>query len=143
MTACCLALALLISPAPLPDWQTGLAVRYSEGVMENVARNRGIAPEPCMIAYTHATAADMGVTWLEVKGVRTGVRKRCLTVDMPRPGRDKANLIRRGVLVELDAESGQAVCGASWSGKATECPVRVRVAPAVVGRVLKVREWRQ
>lgn len=138
MTACCLALALIISPAP---WHEGLAVRYNEGVMENVARNRGIPPAACMIASTHATDADMGVTWLEVEGVRTGVKRRCLTVDLPRPGRDKANLIRRGVLVELDHASSRDICGASWSGKATECPVRVRTAPAVVGRVFQQRRF--
>lgn len=136
--ALCLVLALVINPAP---WHEGLAVKYSEGAMENVARNRGIVPQPCMIAYTHATAADMGVRWLEVEGRDTGVRLRCLTVDLPRPGRDKANLIRRGVLVELDAESGRAVCGASWSGKATECPVRVRAAPMVVGKVFQQRRF--
>lgn len=106
--------------------------------MRAVARNRGIAPQPCMVAYTHATDADMGVTWLEVEGVRTGARLRCLVTDLPRPGRDKRNLIRRGVLVELDAESGRVVCGATWSGKASECPVRVRVAPMVMGRVLRI-----
>lgn len=96
--------------------------------MEAVARTRGIDPQPCMIAYTHATDADMGVLWLEVEGVASGVRRRCLTVDLPRE-RDKAGLIRRDILVELDHESGQALCGAAWSGKATECRVRVRVAP--------------
>jgi hypothetical protein len=94
-----------------------------------------------MIAYTHARDADMGIRWLEVEGVRTGVRRRCLVTDLPRPGRDKRNLIRRGILVELDAESGQAVCGAAWSGKASECPVRVRVVAAVVGQVLQQRRF--
>lgn len=139
LIACWLAV-LLMSPAP-PEWHEGLAVRYAEGVMEAVARNRGIAPAPCMIAYTHAANADMGVLWLEVEGVETGVRRRCLAVDLPRPGRDKANLIRRDILVELDHESGRALCGAAWSGKATECRVRVRRVSAVAGRVLQKRSF--
>lgn len=116
-------------------------MRYAPGLMAQVARNRGIPPQSCMVAYTHATDADMGVTWLEVEGRETGVRRRCLVTDLPRPGRDKANLIRRGVIVELDAESGRIVCGASWSGKASECPVRVRVVSVVVGRVFQRRSF--
>lgn len=107
--------------------------------MERVARNRGIEPQPCMVAYTHAKDEDMGVRWLEVEGLATGVTRRCLVIDLPRPGRDKVSLIRRGVLVEIDANSSRAICGAAWRGKASECPVRVRAAPAVVGRVLQGR----
>lgn len=109
--------------------------------MENVARNRGIAPQPCMVAYTHATDADMGTRWLEVEGVGSGVRRRCLTVDLPRPGKDKRNLIRRGILVEIDYANSRDICGAAWSGKATECPVRVRAVSAVVGRVFQQRRF--
>lgn len=140
MTACCLALALIISPAP-PEWQEGLAVRYAPGLMARVARNRGIAPTDCMVAYTHARDEDMGARWLDVEGLATGVTRRCLVVDLPRPGRDKANLIRRGILVELDAASSRAICGAAWRGKASECPVRVRVVPAVVGQIFQQRRF--
>lgn len=120
-----------------PDWHDGLAVRYSEGVMRTVARNRGIEPQPCMVAYTYARDEDMGRLWLEIEGVRTGVKRRCLAIDLPRPGKDKQNLIRRGILIELDAESSRDICGAAWSGKASACPVRVRV---VVQKHLKARE---
>jgi len=109
--------------------------------MEAVARNRRIAPQPCMVAYTYARDADMGNLWLEVEGVETGVRRRCLVVDLPRSGRDKVSLIRRGVLVELDPDSGQDICGASWSGRARDCRVRVRRVSAVVGRVLQKRAF--
>ena len=116
----------MIGPVP-PDRHDGLAVRYAPGVMRTVARNRGIEPQPCMVAYTYAEDKDMGKLWLDVEGVATGVRRRCLTVDLPRPGRDKANLVRRNILVELDANSARSICGAAWRGKASECPVRVRV----------------
>lgn len=131
-----LALLLLIAPAPT-EWQEGLAVKYSEGVMERVSRNRGIPPQPCMVAYTYARDEDMGKLWLEVEGLTTGVKRRCLAVDLPKPGRDKANLIRRGIIIELDAHSGETICGAAWHGKATECPVRVRKAQS--GRVPQKR----
>lgn len=117
-----MVLTLVISPAP----HEGLAVKYAPGVMTQVARNRGIEPQPCMVAYTYAEADDMGKLWLDVEGVTTGVKRRCLVVDMPRV-RDRPNLIRRGALVEIDAASSRAICGAAWRGKASECPVRVRV----------------
>lgn len=126
---CGLALALIIGPVPPHE---GLAVRYSEGVMEAVAHNRGIPPTDCMVAYTYAEAEDMGKLWLEVEGIATGVRRRCLTADLPRP-HDRPNLIRRNVLVELDANSARSICGAAWRGKASECPVRVRAVQS--GRV--------
>lgn len=107
--------------------------------MRTVARNRGIEPVGCMVAYTHARDADMGKLWLDVEGVTTGVKRRCLTVDLPRPGRDKANLVRRGIIIELDAHSGETICGAAWRGKASECPVRVRKV-IVVQKHLKARE---
>lgn len=94
--------------------------------MEQVARNRGIEPTDCMVAYTYAEADDMGTLWLEVEGLVTGVKRRCLTVDMPRPV-DRPNLVRRGILIELDAVSGRDICGPAWRGKASECPVRVQV----------------
>jgi len=93
--------------------------------MARVARNRGIAPQPCMVAWTHADDADMGRTWLLVEGVRTGVRKRCLVVDLPHP-RDRPNLMRRGILVELDARSSLAICPPGWDGAARLCAVRVK-----------------
>ncbi len=104
--------------------EAGYAVRYAPGVMSNVAHNRHIAPQPCMVAYTHAVDADMGRLWLWVEG--PAVAAECLVVDLPqdvhRPG-----LVRRGVDVEFDHRSGARVCGRRWRGKASECPIRVRV----------------
>jgi hypothetical protein len=93
--------------------------------MEHVARTRQIAPQVCMVAYTHARDADMGALWLRVAGPAGMVD--CLVVDIPRPGNDKQNLIRRGVIVELGWKNREEICGAGWSGKATECQVRVQV----------------
>lgn len=108
-----------------PNWQEGLAVRYAPGLMAQVARNRGIEPQLCMIAYTYARDEDMGKLWLEVEGIKTGIKRRCLVVDLPRE-KDRVNLVRRNILVEIDAASSVAICSPSWRGKASECPVRVR-----------------
>ena len=116
-----LALALGAAPAP---WQTGRAVRYSPGHMQRVAAIRDIGAQPHMAAYTYATDDDMGRLWIEVEGVNTGRRLRFLVVDLPQP-RDKANLIKRGILVEMDYESGAMICGKHWQGAARECPVTI------------------
>lgn len=120
-------LALALGAGSLEGWTEGRAVRYGETMMARVARNRGIPWQPCMVAYTYAKDADMGRVWLRVEGVKTGIGFRCLVVDIPRPGKDKANLIKRGIIVELDFRSSQAICGLHWRGAARECPVRVQV----------------
>ena len=111
------------------EWQTGLAVRYNVGVMERVARNRGIAPQPCMVAWTHATDKDIGATWLWVDG--PAGRRRCLVVDLPQP-RDRPRLVRRGIAVELDYRSSRIVCGTRWEGTARECPITWSAATAAI-----------
>ena len=106
----------------LGPWEAGYAVYYSEGVMSGVARTRQIAPQPCMVAYTHARDADMGALWLRVAGTAGMVD--CLVSDLPRPGQDKQNLIRRGIVIELNWES-RWLCGPHWTGNARECKVSV------------------
>ena len=102
--------------------ETGYAVRYAPGVMANVAHNRNIEPRACMVAYTRAVDADMGRLWLWVEGPAGAAE--CLVVDLPEDV-DRAALVRRGILVELDYQSGTRVCGVRWTGNARECPVRV------------------
>jgi hypothetical protein len=111
-----LILSLGVTPA------TGYAVRYSPGVMERVADNRGIPHQPCMVAWTAAQDSDIGERWLTVAG--PGGAARCLVVDLPHP-RDRGALERRGILVELGYHS-RWICGPGWSGRARDCPVRVR-----------------
>lgn len=80
-----------------------------------------------MVAYTYARDADMGRLFLLVKSRVNDKERKCLVVDLPRPGRDKKALIQRGVVVELNYGSGEYLCGYKWKGKATECPVSVKV----------------
>lgn len=92
------------------------AVRYSPGLMEQVARNRGMQPTACMVAHP---TAPLG-SWLIVAGQ---ARLRCQVVDTSAP-QDKARHIRLR-RIEVDPASGARLCGVRWQGKASECMVRV------------------
>ena len=116
-------LALGAAPARLPD-HVGYAVRYNPGVMGHTADVRGIAWAPHMAAYTFARDQDMGRLWLHIVG--PAGEADFLVVDLPQPG-DRAGLVQRGVVAELDYESGKLVCGAGWQGRAQDCPVKVWV----------------
>lgn len=93
------------------------AVRYAPGVFETVARNRGMAPQACMVAHP---TVPIG-TWLLIEGK---ARLRCQVVDTSAP-QDRARHIRLR-RIEVDPVSGAALCGAQWRGKASECMVRVQ-----------------
>ena len=114
------ALALALGST---GWESGYAVRYAPEKMQRVANIRGIDQQPCMLAWTAARDKDIGRMWLHVAGPAGAAE--CLVVDLPRPGRDRQNLLRRKVVVELDYESGARVCGPQWEGNARACAVRV------------------
>lgn len=107
-----------------PDYR-GDVVRYAPGRMGRTADIRGIARAPHMAAFTYARDTDMGRLWLHIAGPAGAAD--FLVVDLPRPGKDKANLIKRGVIAELDYASGVLICGKGWTGRAVECPVEVWV----------------
>lgn len=99
--------------------ETRWAVRYAPGVFEQVARNRGMAVERCMVASpVHSLGA-----WLYVEG-RTGARLRCKVLDTSKP-QDRPRHIRMRT-IELDPKSGAILCGIRWQGKASECRVFVK-----------------
>jgi hypothetical protein len=77
-----------------------------------------------MVAWTEAWDRDMGQVWLEVVGVKTGVSRTCLVVDLPHP-KDKPALRRRGIVVELNYGS-RGLCPRGWSGRARDCHVKIR-----------------
>jgi len=120
MTGLAVTAALLLALGHT-GWESGWAVRYSEGTMERVAARRGIAAQDCMVAWTAATDADIGVTWLRIVG--PGGAADCLPVDLPQD-RDRAALLRRGVLVEL-GYANRDLCLPGWSGRARDCRVNV------------------
>lgn len=117
----CLGLGFGSIEPPGPVYE-GYAARYGAKVFDAVAHNRGLALKPCMLAFTHATEIT-GEDMLWVEGTRTGVRRHCHIYDLPQPY-DRANLIRRKIIVELDRESARAVCG-SVVDPPRQCPVKV------------------
>lgn len=119
----CIGAGLLGAPARPAD-HVGYAVRYGPGVMGRTASNRGIAWQPHMAAYTFARDEDMGRLWLHIQG--PAGEADFLVVDLPRPA-DRAGLIKRGVVAEVDAASAPLICGASWTGRDRDCPVRIWV----------------
>ena len=106
-----------------PD-HVGFVVRYAPGRMGRTADIRGIARAPHMVSYTFARDRDMGKLRLRIKG--PGGEMDALVVDLPRPGKDKANLVRRNVVVEIAYEDSW-VCPPGWQGRAVECRVEVWV----------------
>jgi hypothetical protein len=125
-----LVLALGAGPATYraqverPPDHVGYAVRYRPRKMDETANHRHIAPERHMVSYTYAKDRDMGKLRLHIKG--PGGEMDALVVDLPRPGKDKANLVRRDVVVELAYEDSW-LCPPGWQGRAVECQVEVWV----------------
>jgi hypothetical protein len=114
--------AALVLSLGVTGWESGWAVRYAPNVMEAVAHKRGIAVQSHMLAWTEATDADVGETWLRVVGPAGSAT--FLVIDLPQ-SYDKQNLIRRGVIVEIGYANREEICGAAWSGRARDCRVRV------------------
>jgi hypothetical protein len=99
--------------------ETGYAPHYAEGLMEQVAHNRDMPVEACMVS-SPVHPLD---TWLYVYGERTGALLHCKTVDVSHP-RDKARHIRTRRVVELSYESARVLCDTT-RGRPDECPVIV------------------
>lgn len=117
-----LALALVFPFPASATAQHGVAARYRPGLMQRVARNRGIEPAACMVASPSAPLRS----WVHVSGRRTNKELRCLVVDVPQD-RHRARLARLRIVVELDHESARVICG-SVVDPPRLCPVTVRDA---------------
>lgn len=113
--------AALVLALGTTGWEVGFAVRYREGRMERTADIRAIPQQPCMVAWTAATDADIGETWLRIVG--PGGAATCLVVDLPET-RDRAALEKRGIVVEL-GYMNRDLCLPGWTGRARDCKVRV------------------
>ena len=100
--------------------RSGYAARYRPGLMERVSRNRGLPIVSCMVASPHHPIG----TWLLVRG-RSG-QAHCRVTDVPHP-RDRAQIIRRGIVVELSYPAARRLCG-SVVEPPRACPVRVSLA---------------
>lgn len=114
-----LALAGVLAPSSIRD---GYAAHYRPGLMTQVAQNRGMPVVDCMVA---SPFLPLG-TWVIVESQKYGVRKVCRVTDVAHP-RDRDNIIRRGIVIELDFQSATQVCRISFYGQEPPraCPVRV------------------
>jgi hypothetical protein len=115
-----MALGSIDGPAMPEPSQPMFATRYDPGVMERVARYRGIELTGCGMAIDNHRPGS----FVMVHGVKTGVRRLCRVVDWSKP-RDKARHVRNRLL-ELDHESQLRICGkavqmSGWR----ECPVLI------------------
>lgn len=117
----CHAKLLLVMALTLPQGPTssGFAVYYPAGLFEVVAANRGMTPASCMAATSRLPLGR----WIDVRGQRTGVQRRCKVLDICHPN-DCPALRRRRIVVELDEASNKAICG-FVNEPAIKCPVVV------------------
>lgn len=97
----------------------GFAPRYAPGVMERVARVRGLEQAGCMASSPTEEIGD----WIYVYGVRTGALRYCRITDVSEV-RDQERHIRQRRIIELDHISAGAICGTT-RGRPDECPVVV------------------
>lgn len=102
----------------LPLTQRGYAAHYRPGLMEQVARNRKLPIVACMVASPHHA---VGV-WLTVESARG--RRVCRVTDVPHQ-KDRAAIVARKIIVELDHGSNRALCPVNEPPR--KCPVRVEV----------------
>lgn len=114
------------APARPPD-HVGYIVYYGPRVMEARARandpNYATAPAPCYVSYTLAHDRDMGRLWLRIAGPAGTIT--CMVVDLPDDSKGhRQPLIDREVWAEIGYRQ-RWICGAGWSGKASECSVKV------------------
>ncbi len=86
--------------------RTGFAAHYRPGLMEKVARQRGLEVVACMVASPHH---KIGV-WLSIHSPKRKQTLKCRVTDVPQKAHRPA-LIRKGIVVELDFESAKILCG--------------------------------
>jgi hypothetical protein len=103
------------------EMMSGFAPRYSPGVMERVARNRGMDVAGCMVS---SPFYDIG-TRVIVYGRNTDRALSCVVVDVSHP-RDRARHIRTKRVVELGYPAALALCGRKHiNHRPEQCPVVV------------------
>jgi hypothetical protein len=103
------------------EMMSGFAPRYSPGVMERVARNRGMDVAGCMVS---SPFYDIG-TRVIVYGRNTDRALSCTVVDVSHP-RDRARHIRTKRITELSYPAALALCGRKHiNHRPEQCPVVV------------------
>lgn len=100
----------------------GFAPRYSPGVMERVARARGLPYPACAVSSPYWPVG----TRVWVYGVNVARLERCVVIDVSQ-ARDRARHLRTRRVAELGAAEAARLCGNS--GRPTDCPIVVVRTP--------------
>jgi hypothetical protein len=115
------AVLVLLMPGGTVE-RSGWAPHYRPGLIERVARNRGLRESACMVA-----AYDWPIgAWVRVTSRRNGRSERCQVVDVCAP-KDCRRLRGLGYIAELGWPAAKRLCGHKRyadRGPRT-CPVRV------------------
>ena len=107
-----------------PDQHRGFAAHYRPGLMEQVARRRGMSQTACMVASPYYKLGE----WITVESRKHRQRLRCRITDVPQP-KHRAQLRKRTIVVELDFKSARILCKIARVGQ--EPP---RACPVVLAR---------
>jgi hypothetical protein len=103
--------------------RSGYAPHYRPGLIEQVARKRGLRESACMVAsYDEPIGA-----WVTVTSRTNGRSERCQVVDTCHP-RDCRRLKAKGYVVELGFPAARRLCNVRYYGQEPprKCPVTVR-----------------
>lgn len=100
----------------------GNGAHYREGLMIDVAHNRGLSVEDCMVA---ATYEEIG-TWIYIRSDATGYESWCRVTDIP-AAEHRQSIIDKGIVVEFGWEITPEMCGIHEVGQEppSACPVTV------------------
>lgn len=95
----------------------GYAPHYQRNLMQQVARNRNMQPQACMVSSAQYKIGE----WVWVLGKKTGVLLHCQIVDVSETRHRKGHLERKR-LIELSWEVTRQLCP-TIRGSSAECPV--------------------
>jgi hypothetical protein len=118
------ALLAALTTQPASADQMGYAARYRPGLMERAAQIHGVSIPPGRELCSSPTER-LG-TLLTVTSRISGSVWRCVVVDIAH-ARDRASILRRGIVIELPPIGAMHLCG-SVRGRPSDCPVRVEHA---------------
>jgi hypothetical protein len=112
--------ALCADPALSREQRAGFAAHYRPGLMDQVARRRGMPRVPCMVASPHYTLGS----WVKVRSQKNGRSLNCRVTDVPQPYH-RVRLQQRKIVVELDFKSATVLCNIRRSKQEPphRCPV--------------------
>jgi hypothetical protein len=118
---------LSVNAAQAREQRVGFAAHYRPGLMDQVARRRGMPRVPCMVASPHYALGS----WVKVRSQKNARFLYCRVTDVPQPYH-RARLAQRKIVVELDFKSATFLCNIRWVKQEPPrtCPVVLSPASA-------------